>query len=439
MNTKAFLVLAILALLLVPAMSMAVTTSDTWTETNVDITKMKVRVKGELVWEGWCEPSNLTNTTQVTYLCEGRQVAVPGLERGQNVPVTVIFESRTDLDNARVIVDISDNSGDLRYETRKFNVYAGLEYAEFLSLDIPSDWKVDGTDDFVMEVEIKADDRVSGVNEAEIDGVVQRLARQLRIMNLNLRHQVVEAGDELEASVVVKNTGEEEAEDVYLRASVADLGISQIFYLGDLAAYDNDDDEDTVSKTIVLDIPRNAQSGAYALELEAYNRNLRTWETVGFVVERYGVVSGDIEVTPQVTRNDVRAGDTATYSLIVANNDVTEQRILVSVSNTEDWATTEVLPASFDLEPGESRLVTINVNVESDAVEAEHLFSVEVEHGEDSQRFNFIANVGDGKGYFGFRDALLTIGIVLAAIIVILLIVLLTRRANEERPEESYY
>ena len=449
MNKKAFLVLALFALLVVSVsfMNSASAWEVEWTEEDPAITYFVVYAGTESiepVLEGGCTPSS-TNSTETEYICGYDYLAMPAFERGERATVRVVFESQEYLENAMIRGEVDGKRGkELEYQTNLFDVYEGRLYGKELYFDIPSNWDADGVEDYFIELEIEADSRVTGVHEVEIEGTIQRVANTLKIMSVNLRNDRVEPGQDVRGQVVVKNMGNHELEDLYLKVTVTELGISNVFYLGDLEPYDdctgNCEEYDTMYKNFELPLPKNTQEGIYTLEVEVYNDEISREQSVGFIVEGDGFVSGDVEITPQITRNDVEAGESVPYTLIVTNNGNSLERFVVTVSGTDGWSTTEIMPASFSLGAGESELVTINLNVDEDAVVAEHLFSVEVSYGENDERFNFIANVADDTATaVGIKEALLIIGVVLAAIIVILLIVLLTRRPAEEKPEESYY
>ncbi|MEM4703229.1 MAG: hypothetical protein QXP53_01980 [Candidatus Pacearchaeota archaeon] len=441
MNKNLFLVLAfaIIAMLSVTVYATG------WQVTGTpDIKYFLVYVNGEPVWKGNCTENPAPGIVENTWTCTTQQLAVPAIERGEQVTIKAVFFAGNNLNNVIVHAWLRGSGRTIEDETRAFDVYAENQYTKWIYLSIPENWKTDGKKEYTLHVEIEGENRLTGVNEAEIDLDVQRVANLLDIVSINLEDSNVKAGNALEASVVVKNTGNHELEDVYVKATIKELGISKTVYLGDLAAYDscNDDcdEDDTKAVTISLIVPKETQAGVYTLTVEAYNEETSSKENVGFTVES-GTVVGKVEVTPQTTRNNIIAGESATYSILVTNNADTTKRFAVAVFGTEGWATSEIMPASFSLAPGESKLVSITLHVEKDAIVAEHLFSAQVSYDNNEQRFNFIANVTEaqGKVQLGLKDALLIVGIILAAIIVILLIVLLTRKSVEEKPEESYY
>lgn len=404
---------------------------------NPDVTYLLVYVNGEPVWEGYCDP-----TQEVALFdCVGKQFSVPSLERGERAVIKVVFDNRQNpknLSNVIVRVWLRGAGITLEDETKSFDVYGAKQYIKFLYLEIPENWKADGTKTYTLRVDIEGERKLVGVTRAEIDLEVQRVAQLLRIMSINLKEDSVKAGSPVEGSIVIKNTGNHKLEDVYVKVTVEELRLSRVYYAGDLAAYDNEDEEDTKAVTFSITLPKNINPGVYTLTVEAYSEEVKTKKSIGFVVEKG--IEKDIEIVPQVTRADCSVGEEATFSLVITNKGTNTKRITITTEGTEGWATSEIIPASFNLAPEESRLVKIILKVNKGAVAGEHLFTVEVNHNGNKERFNFVANVkGAEKKVIDLKTALLLVGIVLAAIIVVLLIVLLTKKTPEEKPEESYY
>ncbi|MCS7134316.1 MAG: NEW3 domain-containing protein [Candidatus Pacearchaeota archaeon] len=433
MNKTIFLFLGIALAAMLATTAIAETTDP-------DVTNFLIYTNGEPVWYGKCEP----NQNSIGWTCTSTQLNTPAIERGERIVIKVVFDNvknPKNLSNVIVRAWMRGGGRTLEDETSAFDVYAGKQYIKFLYLEIPENWKAhdtDGSKTYTLHVDIEGERKLQGVTEAEIEVEIQRVANFLKIMSINLKETTIKAGAKVEGVVVVKNTGNHEIEDVYLKVTIKELGISRIYYVGDLAAYDNKDEDDTKSVAFSIALPTSVSPGIYTLLVEAYNGEIKTEEKIGFIVE--AVERGKVEIVPQVTRVETYPGEEARFSFVITNNEATTRRIIVSVLGTEGWATSEIVPASFTLAPGESRLVTINLSIDKAAVAGEHLFTVEVTYNGRMERFNFITNVKEvEKKVLDLRTALLIVGIVLAAIIVVLLIILLTRKTTEEKPEESYY
>ncbi|MFH1823558.1 MAG: hypothetical protein ABH817_02495 [archaeon] len=422
--------------LLVAISAFAVTNvaaDETWNVSGTpDILWMEVYVNGMEFWEGNCE---LSTSDPVNAVCTAGQVGneLPALERGERMKVQVIFAVANDVEEVSIESFIKGYREDIETETAEFDAYPGRVYKKVMYLDLPSD--LDAEEDYTLYVEFNSRTTLTGPSEARIDTVVQRVSNILDILDVQVSDNCPTGTcGKLYANVVVKNRGNHKLEDIFVRATIEGTGLYGQAYLEDLYPVDNEDEEDT--KTIRVEIPlANLQTGIYTLEVRAYTDEYSTVETIDFFYQKDSVNTGGIEIDPQVTRKDVNAGESVVYSLIVRNNGDSTKTFVVETIGL-NWATAQITPATFSLGPGESRLVSVAVNANSDATEGEHLFTIRV----NDQSFSYVADVG-GYADLSLNSVLMIIGIVLAVAIVILLIVVLARKpmAVEERPEESYY
>lgn len=445
MNNKFFGLFFVLGLAIVLALTTNVL-ADQWYEPSVpNINEMSVYVDGSLAWNGYCYPD--PNISIDRWICYTYQYAQPGLDRGNTVEVKTVFTSNTDLKEVSVHTWVSGYSDDVEAETGKFDVFSGNTYSKTLELELPDD--LDARDIYTLYVQIEQQHQLSGIDEAEIDTDVQRISNSIEILSADVYGDNMgkfAPGNTVYADVIVKNRGNYRAEDLYVRASITELGISRTVYIGDLAPVDDDDDEDSQEATLSLQLPANTQPGTYLLQIEAYNDEVSDKTTRNIVVtgsypQQPGEHQGVVTVTPQVTSNEVEQGKGAVYSVLVANFGTTAQDFVVSTAGTEGWATTTMTPQAFTLAPGQSKLVNIYVAVSEDAVEAEHVFSANVKYGNDMKQVNLMANVKPASttSIADLKTLLMIVGLVLAIVIIVLLAILLTKGKKEKVDAESYY
>jgi uncharacterized membrane protein len=430
---------------LVFTISLMTVRADTWPETSQpDINWMKVYVKGEQVFEGRCD-FNSTSPVNAWECKTQDQFQMPSIERGENVDVKVVFEggSTTPIDRADVHVWFRASGDTIEDQTGVFDIYSGNTYTRTLYLKIPStlDVKENPPKVYTIHVEIEADNTLSGISKADVTFDVQRLSDELAIKSVNLRTNCGTVCSTVYADVVVKNTGNHDLEDVYVRATIKELGVSGTSYVDLLVPYrtTNDDEDTSREVSIALTLPQNVQAGTYTIEIDAYNDETETIMTQQFVISS-GTAASSVEITPQTVRQDIVQGGSGTFTLIVTNKGTSTQTFSVETTGLEGWATSQITPAAFSLAPGESKLVTVYLSTKEDVISAEHLFSVEVGYGQESKTFNFVANVTGQKTTLDLKTTLMIVGIVLAVAIIILLIVLLAQKTRtEEKTEESYY
>src|SRR3989339_312279 len=82
---------------------------------------------------------------------------------------------------------------------------------------------------------------------------VQRPSYNAAIMSIDTA-QSVKAGKVLPVDVVLKNTGYNNLDDVYVTVKIDALGLERTSYFGDLIALENKYDEDTTTKRFLIEI-----------------------------------------------------------------------------------------------------------------------------------------------------------------------------------------
>ncbi|MGB9707994.1 MAG: hypothetical protein ACPLXC_01540 [Candidatus Pacearchaeota archaeon] len=448
MKTK-FCLLFVLAFIAVIALN-AMALADQWYEySEPDINEMTVYVDGEMVWYGYCMPDVVPDR----WTCYTYQYGTPSLERGSTTDVRVSFISNVDLlEEVTVHTWITGYHEDIEAETPQFDVFGGNLYTRTLHLKIPID--LDARAEYTLYVQIEHQQDLSGIDEANVDTEIQRISNIIEILSVELYNSEYrymnsfKAGDTVYIDTVVKNRGNYEAEDVYVRASINELGIERTIYVGDLEPNDDDDDEDSKEVTVALFLPSSLKAGSYTLEVKAYNDEVSDDEIRSIIIEGYKggaeeeQPEGKVDITGQITSNEVEQGEGAVYTILVANFDSITQNFIVETTGTEGWATTTITPQTFTLAPGQSKLVNVYLAAGENAVEGEHVFSAKIRYGSESKQYNLIANVKKSTSEINWKTILMIVGIVLAAAIVVLLIILLTTRHRHKtttETAESYY
>lgn len=348
---------------------------------------------------------------------------------GDTVPVRVTFEAIQNMSDVRVKVSIEGTRDDVEASTSRFNIIYGVVYTKLLSLELPSDLK-DLDKEFTLYVEIvSADDRT----EKEYSVRMQRETYDLEILSVDYNSQV-SAGDVLPVVVVVKNTGYERADDNYVVVSIPELGVSSRGYAGDLVPTENcdddcDDEEDSVLKTVYLQIPANAVSGVYDLEIKVSNSDsstsLRKLVNIG--------ADASTQVFASVKTQDIKAGETKTYDLVVVNSgDDVKVFNVMAVSGS---ALSISVPSVVTVGPKSSATIPVSVTASDDADIGTYTFSVDV----NGEQVVLGANVTGGS-VSASVVALTVVLVVVFVVLLVVLIVLLTRKESPiEEVETSYY
>lgn len=361
---------------------------------------------------------------------------------GETVPVRVAFEATTDAEDVRIKVWIEGSRDDVEARTDRFNIVDGSVYSKLLSLELPSELK-DTQKEFTLHVSISSAD---GYDSGEYTIMMQRGSYDFEILSVDYDNEV-SSGDSIPVMVVVKNLGMQDLDDGYVVVAIDELGISKRGYLGDLAStedctiseddFDDDqitidcdsDDEDSVQKTVYLQIPDNAENGVYEMTVRVYNGDTST--IVRKLIKVEGAAS--TQVLAAVKNQDMEAGETKTYDLIVVNSGNNVR--IYNVQTVSGTSLDVSAPSVVTVGPDSSETVQITVTTTNGIEVGAYTFTVSV----DGQAVAFGANITSG----GASSGIVALTVVLIVVFVVLLIVLIVLLTRKERPieeaETSYY
>jgi flagellar basal body-associated protein FliL len=361
----------------------------------------------------------------------------PAIVVGDTLNVKVEFESAVNASDITVEVEVEGERRSVDAQTSLFDVEEGHRYVKTLRLEVPFDLKDELSGFADLSVEISG----SGFKTTDFRELrVQRESFKVDIKSIGVP-QTVKAGDTFPVDIVLKNIGYNDLDDVYVTAKISALDIEKSVFFGDIVALEcddtagpidnygveidrkcNEDDEDTTSGRIFLQLPFDTNPGVYALELEIESEDMVSSKTVQVVIENafsegHFIVSGDQLLIVNPTNQLV------VYRL------VPQSTAVVSVSLSES-----VVAVSA----GSSRTVTVDAtsNVLGTQTYAVNVFSADG---------TLVDTVSFSKNFEG-RDAtssIVVLTIVLAIIFIVLLVVLIVllgkKPKKAEEFGESYY
>ncbi|MDO8516865.1 MAG: hypothetical protein Q7S33_01960 [Nanoarchaeota archaeon] len=347
---------------------------------------------------------------------------------GETVPVRISFNALNDAEDVKVKVWMEGYRSDVTASSGRFNLIKGSTYTKLLSLQLPSDLKTTNEEYNLYVDVISSSDRTENVYTIQM----QRESYELNVLSVDYPLQV-SAGDVVPVSVVTKNTGMQKADDGYVSVSVAGLGISSKSYFGDLVPIEDsstrDSDRDSVQSTVYLNVPENAQNGVYEMTVKVYNQDGTT--TLNRVIKVEG--SSATSVLAAVKNQDISAGETKTYDLILVNSGKDVK--VYDIQTLSSTALSVSAPVVVSVAPESSKTVQISVTASKDAQPGAYTFSAEV----DGKQIVFGANVTEGK----VSTSVVTLTVVLVIVFVVLLVVLIVLLTRKEKPTEevetSYY
>lgn len=337
-----------------------------------------------------------------------------------------------------ITAEFAYNGKKVSVESSAFDEVAGVTYVKTLNLKVPTNIKTAASgENYVLTVRMQ-DNKGNEIAYRAFDVAVTRANTDLQIQKVMTTF--AKAGSPVLVTVVAKNIGSDDLEDVYAKVSIPELGIFTEERLGDIASTDNGDDEDVATADIPLRIPANAEDGTYTLNVELYNDkdDVTVSATKDIVIDGVAAAEKFVEVVPTLVSQDIGQGETATYVLRVANLGDSAKTFSVSVDGTDGWATSQVSPLVVTIAPDTSQTITVAVTVANNALIGKHELVANVKSDDAVKSIALTANVKEKT--IGI-DALLISVIVLAVVLVILIAILVkTRKADESiEAEESYY
>lgn len=367
---------------------------------------------------------------------------------GDTITIQVIFTSDVNASDVTVEVELEGDKADAQVETKPFDVENGHTYTKFLTLKVPYELKDQLSDDATLTVKISGDGYKT---EQPYDVRIQRQPYEASIMSVSA-DQTISAGATFPVDIVLKNTGYNNLDDVYVTVMVPELGLQKSAYFGDIVSVEcddefssvknynvdisrkcNEDDQDSVAGRIFLNMPYDAKAGTYTLQVKVRNDDATTSSSTQFNVQN-NVAN---EVAVDNSQKSVAVGENAEFNLLLVNptNQVKVYRIVTeSTSGLSSSADTSVVAVPA----GSSK----NVRITASAQEAgEYQFTTSVFSGE--QLVESVPMTVKASGSSAASNPLVILTVILAIIFVVLLIVLIVLMSRKpERSEEfgeSYY
>ena len=367
---------------------------------------------------------------------------------GDTIKIDVYFTSDVDASDVRMKAELEGDKINVDAVTTSFDIEDGNNYRKTLTLKVPYELKDQVSDDLTLNIKIWNGDYRS---DAEVDLRVQRPSYETSVMSINVA-QNADAGEMVPVDVVLKNTGYNNLDDLYVTLSIPELGIQRTSYFGDLIAVEcdddftntenygvnisrkcNEDDQDTVSGRFYVQIPYDAKAGVYTVQVEAKNSDTTTDAVQQIAVNND--FSSDVIATTVSKTFDL--SDSADYTLLVVNptNKLKVYRVVPESSADLSVTTSDSVVA---IPAGTSRTVTLTAKAAS---AGEYKFNVNVFSGEDLVDTVTMTANATGSSLADPVVVLAIIMIIVFVVLLIVLIVLLGKKPAEKQEDfgESYY
>lgn len=353
---------------------------------------------------------------------------------GETIVVRVEFEALQNDSDVTIEAELEGEKVNEDAISKPFDVKNGSKYAKILTIKVPYELKDDVND--VLTLSLTIDGKGHKTELININLNVQRPSYNADIKSVSVS-QSVSAGESLPIDIVLKNRGYNNLDDLYVTVKITELGLQKTAYFGDLVAIesdtDDDDEQDTVSGRIYLNVPYDAKAGIYTVEIEVKNEDTVSKAGKQIIVEND--FSSNVIATS--SSKTVTSGTQAGYDLLIINptNKLKVYKVITESSADLASSTDNTVVA---IPAGSSKSVNVFASANK---EGAYPFKVNVLSGENlAETLTLTLNV-EGKSAVSSNPVVI-ITIVLAIIFLVLLvvlIVLLGKKPEKEGFGESYY
>src|SRR3989338_482380 len=257
----------------------------------------------------------------------------------------------------------------------------------------------------------------------------------------------VKAGRSLLATVLVENVGEENEDDVKVTVEVPELNLKASEYVDELDADESEDVDE-----MFLQVPPYTKAGEYTLKVTVQYDDLDKSVTETYVLKvedseyvatEFPQKAGKTVLAAGPEMQSVAAGKTATYAVALTNDGSASKAYTVEAA-TGDWATASVSEKLVVLEPGQSKVVYVDLTAAEDATAGEHLASLTVKSGSDVLE-TVVLKADVAAPQKASNETSLRNGLEIALVVLVVLLVLLglvigfSRLRKDDDGEEKYY
>lgn len=359
---------------------------------------------------------------------------------GETVPITITHVASENATDVVTEVELAYRGKKVTVESEPVDMISGTTYTETVDLVVPKTIKVTSPGGYYTLAVTMKNSKGKELARQTFDVTVQRSTNKIEIQKV-ITPSYAAAGEPALVTVVAKNVGSNDQEDIYAKISIPEIGLVAEERMGDIAAVDKGDDEDVITVDIPLRIPSDVAKGAYLMNVEVYNGDEVSEEVVQKINVESSIEGTEkfVEVVPTAKTAEISQGKTAFYTLRIANLDSKSKTYEISVEGTNGWATYQLNPLVLTLASESDQLVTVGITPVQNALVGEHAFIVKVKSDSAEKSIYLTADIKEGTAKV---DAMLVSVIVLAVVLLVLIVLLAKTRKDDEEIEEtegSYY
>ncbi|MBI2664971.1 hypothetical protein HYX10_06565 [Candidatus Woesearchaeota archaeon] len=377
------------------------------------------------------------------------------LERGEDFTVSVKLSATANAKDVQINAFVSgfehSRSQPISDSVRPFDLAAGENVVKKLKLSLP-----ERADEDRYLIRVVVSDRSSDSVVREYGIKIEPSDAQVVISDFEISPEdEVQAGSAVLATVRVKNLGDSRENDLKVKVSIPDLGVSaNADFIDEL-----DEDESATSEEFFLRINRCTKPGIYEVLAEVeFDEGDEKVTAAKVLTVTEGICEavaepGRAEVTGKTTiaysteaQSLVAGGSSASYPITITNSGTSARAFVLSVDSGAEWADFRLSPGNLvTVKPGTTQTVYVVASAKQGVAAGERVFTVSVKNsaGEVLQTLALKADVAAGAGVAGvsanLRNALTAGLVVVLAVLVVVGLVLAFRRKGGEEESQTYY
>ncbi len=370
-----------------------------------------------------------------------------------DVKVQLQTDGSTTAKDVEVTVFLTGNKDKVSETSKPFDVAPNTVYTKSFTLTLPQRI-LDREYQLRVVISSPNSQTVSYVYPLNIAPVDNSIA--IKEVTFSPNDKVI-AGRAFTAVARLKNYGQTDEEDVKVVVSVPELGIQEVDYINEV-----EKDETVSSEELLLRIPANAKTGAYTVEVavfyDDYDEKTKATYTINVVgdeqaAQATGASTGKTTIAVGMQAQTVARGENGViYPITLTNGANTAKTYTLSVSGTNEWATTKISPSNVViLNAGESKQAYIYIAANENAALGEHVFGLEIKVGNDVvQSIPLKADVLESaktNAWEGVKRAL-TVGVILLVVLIVVLGIVIAyqrrtkgsaSKTEEDQIAQTYY
>ena len=361
------------------------------------------------------------------------------IERGQTVDVEVLVTALEDAGDVEAEVFLSgfeynewERASDI---VGPKNLAANTQYKLKFKIPLSDEFE---KDDYKLRVLLTNRDHEELIQSYNLKIDVPR--HQLRIDDVVFYPETsVKAGSALLTTIRIENKGEMQEDDVKVKVTIPNLGVSATEYINEIE--EDDDEEET--EEIFLRIPQCAEAGLYDVEVTVYFAEKHYSEKVTktiHVTENPLCETSEAASKPKTTitigsqMESFEQGESAVYPITITNSGRVSKSYTLTV-DAQDWAEVKISPSStIVLDGGKTQTMYVFVDANKEAPQGAQVLTATISSsGEQLEQVALTANITKAPS----NTLKIVLEVILVALVVLLVIVGLIIGISKLRGNDS--